>query len=284
MTMERYPIFGIYEKALDNAGFEGMFEQTAKCGYGSFELSLDGTPERLGRLDWSNADIKSVRSAAEQSGVRILSACLSANKLYPLGATDPAVAARGMEIIRRTVDISGELGIRVVQVSGFDVYNGEPRTDQTRMRYVDNLCKCVKYAERSCVMLAIEPVEGNLLAVRDTMEVVRRIDSCWLQIYPDPANICSLGIDPIEEIPHGKGHIAAVHMRDSLPGRFDATIPFGTGQLDFEGVFRALDEVDFVGPVIVEMWNPFNGGTSDIITQARVYMERCIDKVRERHV
>lgn len=91
-------------------------------------------------------------------------------------------------------------------------------------------------------------------------------------------------LNPIEELPYGKGHIAAVHMRDSLPQIYDATLLFGTGQLDFEGVFEKLDELEFTGPLIVEMWNTDRPEYMEYISQAREYMEEHIRKVRGEHV
>lgn len=280
----KMPVFGIYEKALNPDSFERMFWDASKAGYQSFEMSIDSTDERLGRLNWGKEETAKVWHAALENDIKILTMCLSGHKRFPLGCSDPEVVRIGMEMMKKAIELSVRLGIRIIQVSGFDVYGQEERTKETQKRYVDNIYRAVKIAERECVTLAIEPVEGNLLAVRDTMEVVKQIDSLFLQIYPDVANMNSLGIDPIEELPYGKGHIAAVHMRDSLPFNYDATIPFGTGFLDFDGVFQKLDEIGFCGPIIVEMWNTDRPEYMEYICQAREYMERHIRKVRGGHV
>ena len=86
-------------------------------------------------------------------------------------------------------------------------------------------------------MLAIEPVEVNLVKVSDTLRLVKEADSPWLQIYPDVANMKSLGIDPVTELPQGRGHIANVHVRDSLPDYFYG-VPLGAGNMDFIGYSR----------------------------------------------
>ena len=282
--MRERPILGIYEKALQPTSFDQMFAKTAQCGFDCFEMSLDGTQEKLARLDWTHEQIEQVRQASLRNGVKLLTTCLSGHKRFPLGSSDPSILRHGMEIMQKAIDLCGELGIRVIQVSGFDVYDQEPRTAQTRARFVESLRQCVQMAERACVMLAIEPVEGNLLTVRDTLTVVNSIASPWLQIYPDPANICSLGVEPVQDIACGKGHIVAVHLRDSLLHRYDATIPFGTGNLDFEGVIRKLDELSFTGPMIVEMWNTGQPGDLEMITQARAYLEYIIRKARDADV
>lgn len=284
MMSDEMPVFGIYEKALKPQTFERMFQDARSAGYQSFELSIDATDGRLKRLLWGKEEIAEVWQAALRQDMKILTMCLSGHKRFPLGSSDRETVRTGMKILEKALELSRRLGIRIIQLSGFDVYDQEERTEETRKRYVDNIYLASRMAERDCVMLAIEPVEGNLLAVRDTMEVVRAVDSCCLQIYPDVANINSLGIDPVLELPYGKGHIAAVHMRDSLPGIYDATIPFGSGYLDFDGVFRKLDEIRFCGPLVVEMWNTDRPEYRESIRQARDYMEEHIRKVRRTYV
>ena len=284
MMSDEMPVFGIYEKAVRPQSFEDMFRDARKAGYQSFELSIDASNGRLKRLFWGKKEAAEVWQAALRQDMKILTMCLSGHKRFPLGSSDPEITSAGMKIMEKALELGGRLGSRIIQLSGFDVYDQEERTEETRKRYVDNVFRASRMAERACVMLAIEPVEGNLLAVRDTMEVVRKIDSHCLQIYPDVANINSLGINPIQELPCGKGHIAAVHMRDSLPGIYDATIPFGSGYLDFDGVFRKLDEIGFCGPLVVEMWNTERTEYMEWIRQAREYMETHIRKVRESDV
>ena len=284
MMSDEMPVFGIYEKAVIPQSFEQMFRDARKAGYQSFELSIDATNERLKRLLWGKEEAAEVWQAALRQDMKILTMCLSGHKRFPLGSSDPRITEAGMKIMEKALELGGRLGIRIIQLSGFDVYDQEERTSETKKRYVEHIYQASRMAERACMTLAIEPVEGNLLAVRDTMEVIRAIDSHCLQIYPDVANINSLGIDPIPELPCGKGHIVAVHMRDSLPGIYDATIPFGSGCLDFDGVFRKLDEIGFCGPLVVEMWNADRPEYMESIRQAREYMETHIRKVRRTYV
>lgn len=276
--MKREPIFGIYEKALHEGSFAKMMKDAKRAGYDSLELSIDCTDERLKRLDWGKEEVKELRDIALSNDMKILTMCLSGHKRFPLGSSSSEIREEGMRIMRKAIDLSVELGIRIIQLSGFDVYDREPETEETKKRYIDNIFESVKLAERNCVVLAIEPVEKNLLAVKDTMEVVKAIDSYCLQIYPDVANINSLGIDPVEELPYGKGHIAAIHMRESLPGIYDATLEFGKGYLDFDGVFKKLREMEYAGPFIVEMWNTDRPDYMDLITQARNYMREHMEK------
>lgn len=268
--------FGIYEKAIKPQEWEKMFADARNAGYQSFELSIDESDARLTRLVWSDKQCDLVREAARNQGIRMLSACFSGHRRYPMGSADPKTEKKAMEMMRQGIELCERVGIRILQVAGYDAFY-EPRNEGTEKRYRENLEQAVKMAEKLGVMLAIEPVEMNLVKVRDTLEVIRKINSPWLQIYPDIANMQSLGIDPAIELPIGRGHITAIHVRDALPDFF-YDVPPGDGTMDFISVFKQLDNMQYHGPLIIEMWNEQNPDYFNKIKDARIFM---LDKIAQ---
>ena len=267
--------FGIYEKAIKPQEWEKMFADASSAGYQNYEISLDESDARLARLHWDDKQYDEVRRAARNQNIRILSACFSGHRRFPLGSSSRDLEERGIRMMREGIAFCQNLGVRMLQVAGYDAFY-EPRSHETAARYRENILKCLEWAEQAGVMLAIEPVEVNLVKVSDTLRLVKEADSPWLQIYPDIANMKSLGIDPVTELPQGRGHIANVHVRDSLPDYFYG-VPLGTGNMDFIGVFKALDAMDYRGPLTIEMWNETEENYMDIISGARTFM---IDKIR----
>ena len=261
--------FGIYEKAIKPQEWEKMFADASSAGYRNYEISLDES------LHWDDKQYDEVRRAARNQNIRILSACFSGHRRFPLGSSSRDLEERGIRMMREGIAFCQNLGVRMLQVAGYDAFY-EPRSHETAARYRENILKCLEWAEQAGVMLAIEPVEVNLVKVSDTLRLVKEADSPWLQIYPDIANMKSLGIDPVTELPQGRGHIANVHVRDSLPDYFYG-VPLGTGNMDFIGVFKALDAMEYRGPLTIEMWNETEENYMDIISGARTFM---IDKIR----
>lgn len=245
--------FGIYEKAIKPQEWEKMFADASSAGYQNYEISLDESDARLARLHWDDKQYEEVRRAARNQNIRILSACFSGHRRFPLGSSSRELEERGIRMMREGIDFCQNLGVRMLQVAGYDAFY-EPRSHETAARYRENILRCLEWAEQAGVMLAIEPVEVNLVKVSDTLRLVKEADSPWLQIYPDVANMKSLGIDPVTELPQGRGHIANVHVRDSLPDYFYG-VPLGAGNMDFIGVFKALDAMEYRGPLTIEMWN-----------------------------
>ena len=120
--MFKMPI-GLYEKALPAAlSWEERLAAAAQAGYDFMEISIDESDERLARLDWSSSQKAELRNSIANTGVHIMSMCLSAHRKYPLGSHCPELRRQGREILRKSIDFAGDVGLRVVQVMGYDVF------------------------------------------------------------------------------------------------------------------------------------------------------------------
>lgn len=64
--------------------------------------------------------------------------CLSGHRKYPLGSSDPAVCTRSIEIMEKAVRLAADLGVRIIQLAGYDVYY-EDSTPDTAARFLENL-------------------------------------------------------------------------------------------------------------------------------------------------
>ena len=82
---------------------------------------------------------------------------------------------------------------------------------------------------------------------------MREVNSPWLQVYPDAANLLVEGFDPLAELEAGRGHLVGLHIRDALPGT-SYNLPWGSGTLDFVAVLRTLQKINFHAPVLIEYW------------------------------
>ncbi len=113
-------------------------------------MSLDETDARLARLDWSPEQRLALVKAVAETGVRVPSMCLSAHRRFPLGSEDDAVRHQGLEIMRKAIQLAQDVGIRVIQLAGYDVYY-QQANDETRRRFRDGLKQSVEMASRAQV-------------------------------------------------------------------------------------------------------------------------------------
>lgn len=254
--MKEYTL-GLYEKALPaELSWEERLRIAGECGFDYMELSVDETDARLARLDWTAEEIAEVKAAMETTGIRLESMCLSAHRKYPLGSHDEAVRARGLEIMQKAVDLARELGIRTIQLAGYDVYY-EEGDESTLAWFAENLAKAVEMAAKGGVLLGFETMETPFMdTVEKAMAYVTRIDSPYLGVYPDAGNLTNAsflyGKSVRDDVATGRGHIIAAHMKETVAGAY-REIPFSTGTTDYEG---ALDELidQGVRRFVAEMW------------------------------
>ncbi len=251
-------LLGLYEKSMPKSLTLGeKLIEAGKAEFDYLELSIDETDEKLARLRWQDKEIDQLRSLQAGTGVPIKSICLSGHRRFPLGHPDPLVQKKSLEIMRDAIGLSARLGVRLIQIAGYDVYY-EPSTEETREIFAKNLAESVEMAAREGVILAFETMETEFMnTVGKTMEWVERLGSPYLQIYPDIGNITNAallyGHDVVDDLRRGKGHFVAAHLKETLPGKF-REIPFGTGHVQFEEAARAALELGvrmFVG----EFWH-----------------------------
>ena len=96
-----------------------------EAGFDFIEISIDETDAKLARLDMSGEERLELVSLMRETGVPIRTMCLSGHRKYPLGSNDPEICARGMEIMEKAIILAEDLGIRIIQLAGYDVYYEE---------------------------------------------------------------------------------------------------------------------------------------------------------------
>ena len=113
-------------------------EAAKEAGYDFVEISIDETDDKLARLDWTKEERLELVKTMYDVGLPIRSMCLSGHRKYPLGSSDPATEARSLEIMEKAIQLADDLGVRIIQLAGYDVYYDES-TPETVERFGRNL-------------------------------------------------------------------------------------------------------------------------------------------------
>lgn len=272
-----HPI-GIYEKALPrHLSWRERFVAAREAGYEFVEMSVDETPERLARLDWSLAERLEFVRASREEGVAVPTMCLSGHRKFPFGSADAATRAQAARIMRQAIELARDLGVRVIQLAGYDVYY-EPTTRESRQRYLEGMQQALEWAARHQVMLALEIMDTPFMnSIAKYLVLKETLRSPWLRVYPDLGNLTAWGNDVERELRLGIDHIVGIHVKETLPvgpgfpGQF-RDMAFGEGTVDFVGCFRTLHELGYAGPFLIEMWTEKAADPLREIRQAREWV------------
>lgn len=252
---------GIYEKATPkNFTWRERLAFAKELGFDFVEMSVDESDSRLARLDWTKKERLDVVQAIYETGIRIPSICFSGHRRYPLGSNDPKTEATSLEMMKKCIELAQDLGVRTIQLAGYDVYY-EEKSPATRARFIKNLRKTCDWAEEAQVILAIEIMDDPFLnSIEKYLAVEKEIDSPYLFVYPDTGNVSAWHNDLWSEFYNGHKSIAALHLKDTYAvtenskGQF-RDVPFGDGCVDWEAMFAILKKTNYNGPFLIEMWS-----------------------------
>lgn len=281
--MARYAL-GLYEKAMPGTMTIGEKLECAKeCGYDYVELSVDETDEKLARLDWTKGERLALVTEMYRVGLPLRSMCLSGHRKYPFGAKDPEVRKRGMEIMEKAIDLADDLGIRTIQLAGYDAYYEKDQWEGSRQAFLENLTKATEMAAAKGISMGFETMETPFMnTVWKSMFYVNHIDNPWLGVYPDCGNLTNAavadGSSVTDDLYSGRGHVIAMHLKATKPGLFrDMVFDDPTSHVDFEADIARAWSLG-VRRYVTEMWYLGSEKWKDDIHTANRTMRAILDR------
>ena len=256
--MRQYAL-GLYEKAMPSPlPWKEKLAFAGEAGYDFVELSIDETEERRARLDWTDAERKTICADMRETGVPVRSLCLSGHRKFPLGDPDPLARAESLSILEKAIRLADALGIRIIQLAGYDVYYKESSTE-TKTLFLDGLRRGAELAAQYGVALGFETMETSFMnTVWKAMYYVNQVGSPWLGLYPDIGNLTNAAVanraDVLEDLAAGQGHLFALHLKPTKPGQFrDLYFDDPTQHVDFPAAIAAAWKLG-IRRYVTELW------------------------------
>ncbi len=211
-------MLGIYEKALPKGiDWQQRLLAAKECGFDYVEMSIDESDERLTRLDWSKAQRLEIVKYKLDTDMGIHSICLSAHRRFAFGSQNKANEVRAKEIMEKAIELAHDIGVRNIQLAGYDVYpDYEPRSETTKAQYIQNLKWAAQLAAEAQVMLSMEimdtPFMSTLSRWQEYDEIIR---SPWFTVYPDIGNVSAWNVDIEAEFTKTIHKVTAIHLKDT---------------------------------------------------------------------
>jgi sugar phosphate isomerase/epimerase len=167
------------------------------------------------------------------------------------GFGDPALRRERLDMFKKAVDMTCELGSKILlSHAGFVP---EPESPE-RSGFLDCLYEAAEYAGKREVTFAMETGQETAELLRRTLDELA-MES--LKVNFDPANMILYDMgNPIHAIEVLGADIVHVHVKDARPpskkGSWGEEVPLGEGSVGMADFLEALAAIDYSGPLVVE--------------------------------
>jgi sugar phosphate isomerase/epimerase len=147
---------------------------------------------------------------------------------------------------RRQIDHARALGLEWLLTFGV---NNKAHYDT----FYKTMADLADYSEERKIKLVMKPHGGASGASDEILRCIEKVNRPNFNIWYDAGNIIYYtGKDPIEELKPIVRHVTGFCAKDCHGPKEDVMIQFGTGSVDFRGVFNELKKAGFHGPIFVE--------------------------------
>ncbi|MBW9213058.1 MULTISPECIES: L-ribulose-5-phosphate 3-epimerase [Terrabacteria group] len=275
-------LLGMYEKSMPNRlSIKEKLLFVKEAGFDHLEISMDESDEKLARLDFSDEKIHEINQAILETNIPIRTMCLSGHRKYPLGSLNEETRQRSLDIMQKAISFATKAGIRMIQLAGYDVYY-EQGNEHTRNQFVKNLSLACDMAAKEGILMGFETMETPFMdTVEKAMEYVNRINSPYLQVFPDIGNLTNAakiyGHEVGDDLKKGIGHLIAAHLKETLPGHY-REVPFGTGHTEYVKDLQVLKELG-VHLFTAEFWYTGQDNWQEICKNASLFLRKQLDEV-----
>jgi L-ribulose-5-phosphate 3-epimerase len=240
----------------------GAVEKAARIGFEGVEITFGG-PDEDGILRLARAERQQQYfEEFEKHGIGPAGTHLMVLHENHLKNPDDPLAVKWVE---QAIPATSSLGTEVILLPFFFGGAIEERHEQTYV--ADILRELAPEAEANGVILGLE----NTLSAADNMFVLERVNSPAVKVYYDVGNSHFFGHDIYEEIPFLGEHICQFHIKDNPHY-------MGQGEIDFERVFRLINETNFQGWLNIETL-PVSGNIEDREQDLRINLEFTRDTI-----
>jgi D-psicose/D-tagatose/L-ribulose 3-epimerase len=251
-------------------------------GYDIIEVAV----EDRNLIDWEK-----LKEVVNKAGLKVtISGAFGTER--DISSDNPAYRKQGLEYIIDCVEIAKDMGSPVFTGPVYSAVGktrlvSEEQKRQERAWCIENLNIAAKVAEECGVIIGVEPLnrfETDMVnTVDQALSIVKEVNSPAVQISLDTfhGNIEEKSI-PASIRKIGKNLLCHVQANES-----DRGTP-GTGNLDWDGIKAALDEIGYEGAMVIEtfgspskelakaasIWRPLANSADELASEGLAFYKK----------
>ena len=271
----------LWVSPFDNNSFD-LVHKVKEMGFDLIEIPV----EKKELTDWVK-----LKKTIQEAGLKVtISGAFGADR--DISSEDPAIRQQGLQYIKDCVEIAAFMGSPLFggplySAVGKTRFISEEQKNQERQWCIENLREASQFAQEKEVILGLEPLnrfESDMVNTADqALSIVKEVDHPNLKIALDTFH-CNIEEKNIAATIRKVGKDLLCHVQGN---ESDRGTP-GTGNLDWQGIKEALDEIGYEGAVVIEtfgavseeiakatcIWRPLANSTDELAEEGLAFYKR----------
>ena len=221
-----------------NWGFDVALKGIKEAGFQTVGLLTPMPGEPFLAADASGEYLASLKKRISESGLTVTMGSVRGNFSAPV--------ADVIQQVRRQIDHAASLNVEWMLTFGVD-------KDTDYATYCKAMADGADYGQERKVKLVLKPHGGSSGASAEIIRCLNDVGRPNFKIWYDAGNIIYYtGKDPVEEVKPIAQYVTGFCAKDCAAPNSDVMIQFGTGKVDFAGVYGELKKAGFEGPTFIE--------------------------------
>ncbi len=230
-------------QAFPFGSWEEEFPRARTLGFDCIEWLFEDEGFATNPL-WTDAGVRRIQEITARHGVGVWSVCADYFMLHPFFRVTDAEGKASVEVLRRLIERAAAVGASTILLPVLEA--AELRSDAELGQLTAALHACLPAAHSAGVRFGLE----TELPMARYLEVIRRIGDERVGAYYDVGNAAARGYDLTADVRALGPVIYGVHIKDRP--RNGPSVPLGEGAVDFGECFRALREIRYTGPLVLQ--------------------------------
>jgi len=233
----KWPV-GCFNRPFTKWTFEETLTAVKGAGYATTGLLTRTKADPFIAAEATPEYLEGLRKALAASGVAANMGALGSRHDVPLEET--------VKSLQKQIDNAAFLGLKYVMSFGVD-------NPEQYDHYFQSMAQAAAYGAGKGVQVVMKPHGGSSGASSEIVAAMKKVGQPNFRIWYDAGNIIHYtGKDPVEELKPIVQYVTGFCAKDCGSVKGDVMIQFGTGKVDFGGVFKVLKSAGFSGPIMVE--------------------------------
>jgi sugar phosphate isomerase/epimerase len=191
-----------------------------------------------------------------------------------LGSCDPTTHLASVDDLKRCLDWLAEAGGRYLVVHPGGLSDPD-QADARRDALARGLIELAEHARGPGLILGLENMPSGVYPgsrMADLFDLVSELDRPELALTLDTGHAHIAAAVDSETVAAGH-HLGTTHVHDN-DGRQDAHLPPGLGSISWEAWARALDDISYRGPIMLECIRHIRRNLHSLDSSLRIRLEQ----------